>query len=97
MNCRGVEVVMRGTMQKMQNLTVGPQCRFILQDSTETTFALDHVVVQTDGFMAAFREDLMMVDIRGKTFDIRGGATVSIFSYHCGILLSNLLSPLALT
>ena len=77
MNCRGVEVMMRGVMGKMANLTVGPQCRFVLDNSTETDFALDHVVVQTDGYMAALREDRKDIEMIGKTFDIRGGATVS--------------------
>ena len=77
MNCRGVEVVLRGVMGEMSNLTVGPQCRFVLENSTETEFALDHVVVQTDGYMASLREDRKNVQIVGKTFDIRGGATVS--------------------
>jgi len=77
MNCRGVEVVMRGVMGDMQNVTVGPQCRFVLENSTETDFALDHVVVQTNGYLAALREDRKDVNMIGKTFDIRGGATVS--------------------
>lgn len=81
MNCRGVEVVMRGVMGEMANLTVGPQCRFVLENSTETDFALDHVVVQTDGYMAAVREDRKDVQMIGKTFDIRGGATVSIIPF----------------
>ena len=69
---------MRGIMGEMANLTVGPQCRFILDNSTETEFALEHVVVQTEGYMAALREDRKDVRINGKTFDIRGGAKVSI-------------------
>ena len=68
---------MRGVMGEMDNVTVGPQCRFVLENSTETGFALDHVVVQTDGYMAAVREDRKDVQMIGKTFDIRGGATVS--------------------
>lgn len=80
MNCRGVEVAMRGVMGEMTNLTVGPQCRFVLENSTETEFALDHVVVQTDGYMAAIREDRQDVRMIGKTFDIRGGAKVSSLS-----------------
>ena len=76
MNCRGVEVVMRGVMGKMTNLTVGPQCRFVLENSTETEFAFNHVVVQTGGYMAALREDRQDVRMTGKTFDIRGGAKV---------------------
>ena len=77
MNCRGVEVTMRGVMGKMANLTVGPQCLFLLENSTETEFALDHVVVQTGGYMAALRKDRQDVLMIGKTFDIRGGAKVS--------------------
>ena len=77
MNCRGVEVTLRGVMGEMNNLTVGPQCRFVLENSTEREFALDHVVVQTDGYMAALREDRQDVQMVGKTFDIRGGAKVS--------------------
>jgi len=77
MNCRGVEVAMRGVMGEMTNLTVGPECRFILENSTETEFMLDHVVVQTGGYMAALREDRQDVRMTGKTFDIRGGAKVS--------------------
>ena len=77
MNCRGVEVTIRGVMGEMNNLTVGPQCRFVLENSTETEFTLDHVVVQTDGYMAALREDRQDVQMVGKTFDIRGGAKVS--------------------
>ena len=76
--CRKVEVVMRGVMGQMANLTVGPQCRFVLENSTETQFALDHVVVQTDGYMAVLREDRMDVQMVGKNIDIRGGATVSV-------------------
>ena len=75
--CRKVEIVMRGVMGQMANLTVGPQCRFVLQDSTGTEFALDHVVVQTDGYMAMLREDRTDVEMIGKKLDIRGGATVS--------------------
>ena len=75
--CRKVEIVMRGVMGQMANLTVGPQCRFVLQDSTETEFALDHVVVQTDGYMAMLREDRTDVEMIGKKLNIRGGATVS--------------------
>ena len=69
---------MRGMMGQMANLTVGPQCRFVLENSTETQFALDHVVVQTDGYMAVLREDRMDVQMVGKNIDIRGGATVSV-------------------
>ena len=87
LNCRGVEVVTRGTMQQIQNLTVGPQCRFMLPDSTEKSFALNHVVVQTDGFMAVPREDLQMVQITGKTFDIRGGAKVTDFALVLSLYL----------
>ena len=76
--CRKVEVVMRGMMGQMANLTVGPQCRFVLENSTETQFALDHVVVQTDGYMAVLREDRVDVQMVGKNIDIRGGATVSV-------------------
>ena len=75
--CRKVEIVMRGVMGQMANLTVGPQCRFVLQDSTQTEFALDHVVVQTEGYMAMLREDRTDVEMIGKKLDIRGGATVS--------------------
>ena len=69
---------MRGVMGQMANLTVGPQCRFVLENSTETQFALDHVVIQTDGYMATLREDRMDVQMVGKNIDIRGGATVSV-------------------
>ena len=77
MNCRFVEVVLRGIMGSMKNLTVGPQCRFFLENSTETEFTLNHAVVQTGGYMAILREDRKDVQINGKTFDIRGGAMVS--------------------
>ena len=79
--CRRVEIVMRGVMGEMANLTVGPQCRFVLENSTETRFALDHVVIQTDGYMAVLREDRMDVQMVGKNIDIRGGATVSEQNY----------------
>lgn len=75
--CRSVEVMMRGTMEKMQNLTVGPHCKFVIQNSTETSFSYDHVVVQTDGFMAVDRDDQAHVTVAGKTLDIRGGGRVS--------------------
>lgn len=76
-NCRGVEVVLRGDIGEMANLTVGPRCRFVVENSTKTNFALDHVVVQTDGYMASLREDTKDVQMIGKTFDVRGGAKVS--------------------
>jgi len=75
-NCRGVEVTMRGTMEKMQNLTVGPFCKFVIQNSTETNFTYNHVVVQTHGDLSIDREDKELVTIKGKTFDIRGGGKV---------------------
>ena len=78
LNCRWVEVVLRGTMGSMSNLTIGPQCRFVLENSTETEFALNHLVVQTDGYLATIREDRKDVQLTGKTFDIRGGASVSV-------------------
>lgn len=77
MNCREVEVTIRGVIGEMKNLTVGPQCRFVLDNSSETEFMLDHMVVQTDGYMAVLREDREDVKMVGKTFDIRGGAKVS--------------------
>lgn len=76
--CRAVEVVLRGTLGKMSNLTIGPHCRFILENSTEHRFDFDHVVVQTNGFMAAVRFDQQHVTIKGKTIDIRGGAKVGM-------------------
>ena len=74
--CRAVELVLRGTIDKISNLTVGPHCRFTLENSTGNRFNFDHVVVQTDGFMAATRADQQRVEIKGKTLDIRGGAKV---------------------
>ena len=67
---------MRGTMEKMQNLTVGPYCKFVVHNSTETKFEYDHVVVQTRGFLAIDREDQALVTVTGKTLDIRGGGKV---------------------
>lgn len=75
-NCRDVEVTMRGTMEKMQNLTVGPFCKFVVHNSTETDFTYNHVVVQTHGYLAIDKDDKQLVTIEGKTFDIRGGGKV---------------------
>lgn len=83
--CRAVEVVLRGYLDKMSNLTIGPNCRFILENSTESQFDFDHVVVQTNGYMAAIRFDQQLVTLKGKTIDIRGGAKVilKIFVVYC--------------
>lgn len=80
MTCRGVEVIMKGTMERMQNLTVGPGCRFVIKDSTETEFSLGHVVVQTSGYLAIERKDQKHVTMLGEALDIRGGGKVS-FSF----------------
>lgn len=85
-NCRGVEVTMRGTMEKMQNLTVGPFCKFIIHNSTETNFTFNHVIVQTDGYLAIDREDKQLVTVKGKTIDIRGGGKVRVM--QCFLLLT---------
>lgn len=79
MTCRGVEVIMKGTMERMQKLTVGPSCRFVIKDSTETKFDLGHVVVQTSGYLAIERNDQKHVTMSGEALDIRGGGKVSIF------------------
>ena len=69
---------MRGVMQQMVNLTVGPQCRFLLTNATESVFNIDHVIVQTGGYMSTVRDDRKDVDMRGNTFDIRGGGKVGV-------------------
>ena len=65
-------------MKQMVNLTIGPQCRFLLTNATETFFAIDHVIVQTGGYMSTVRDDNQDVTFRGVTFDIRGGGKVMI-------------------
>lgn len=81
-NCRNVEVTMRGTMEKMQNFTVGPYCKFIIHNSTETNFTYNHVVVQTHGYLAIDREDKELVTISGKTLDVRGGGKVIVDTFR---------------
>lgn len=68
---------MKGTMDKMTNVTVGPGCNFDIKDSTETKFTLSYVVVQTSGYFAVERTDQAHVTFYGETLDIRGGGRVS--------------------
>lgn len=83
MTCRGLEVIMKGTMDKMTNLTIGQDCRFLIKDSTETKFTLSNIVVQTDGYFAVERNDNKHVTFYGRSLDIRGGGSVSIFNRRC--------------
>lgn len=76
LTCRGVDVVLRGTLDKLVNLTVGPHCVFNLDSPSDNHYVFDHVVVQTDGSMIV-KQDLSSTYIKGVTWDIRGGGQVS--------------------
>jgi hypothetical protein len=77
-NCHSVNVVVRGAVNALEKVTVGPQCLFSLESESEKlNLTMSKLVVQTDGRMKLMaRHDEVVV--QGISLDIRGGARVSL-------------------
>jgi hypothetical protein len=71
-----VNVVVRGAVNALEKVTVGPQCLFSLE-SEKLNLTMTKLVVQTDGRMKLMaRHDEVVV--QGVSLDIRGGARVGV-------------------
>jgi hypothetical protein len=76
-NCHSVNVVVRGAVNALEKVTVGPQCLFSLE-SEKLNLTMTKLVVQTDGRMKLMaRHDEVVV--QGVSLDIRGGARVGVY------------------
>lgn len=77
-NCHSVNVVVRGDVNGIEKVTVGPQCVFSVQrQEGNLNLTVRKLVVQTDGevkLLARHGE----VEVHGISLDIRGGARVSM-------------------
>lgn len=74
-NCHTVDVVLRGQVNSIEKVTIGPQCMFSLESNEDLYVIMRKLVIQTDGeikFMAKNGE----VEMEGMSLDIRGGAKV---------------------
>ena len=78
-NCHSVNVVVRGVLNALEKVTVGPRCLFSLDsESGKLNLSMSKLVIQTDGRMKLMaRAD--EVAIQGISLDIRGGAGVSVY------------------
>lgn len=76
-NCHSVNVVVRGDVNGIEKVTVGPQCVFSLQHHDKNlNLTMSKLVVQTDGKMKLLAKH-GEVEVQGISLDIRGGARVS--------------------
>ena len=74
-NCHMVDVVLRGHVNSIEKVTIGPQCMFSLESNEDLYVIMRKLVIQTDGeikFMAKNGK----VEMEGMSLDIRGGAKV---------------------
>ena len=74
--CRGVGIIMSGTLYELKNLTVGSQCHFALTNTIATSFSFDHVLIQRLGQLTVKNRDEVEVSISGITFSVHGGGKV---------------------
>lgn len=75
-NCHSVNVVVRGVVNALEKVTVGPQCFFSLESENEKlNLAMNKLVIQTDGRMKLMAK-VQDVVVQGISLDIRGGGKV---------------------
>ena len=75
-NCHTVNVVVRGVVNALEKVTVGPQCFFSLESEKEKlNLTMNKLVIQTDGRMKLMEKDQEVV-VQGISLDIRGGGKV---------------------
>ena len=80
-NCHTVNVVVRGVVNALEKVTVGPQCFFSLESEKETlNLTMNKLVIQTDGRMKLMAKDQEVV-VQGISLDIRGGGKVRVHIY----------------
>ena len=80
-NCHTVNVVVRGVVNALEKVTVGPQCFFSLDSEKETlNLTMNKLVIQTDGHMKLMAKDQEVV-VQGISLDIRGGGKVRVHIY----------------
>ena len=76
-NCHVVDIVVRGDVNKIENVTVGPKCLFLVGPEQEILdLTMRKLVIQTGGEMRLMAGNGQVV-LEGISMDIRGGAKVS--------------------
>ncbi|XP_077861760.1 LOW QUALITY PROTEIN: uncharacterized protein LOC100369350 [Saccoglossus kowalevskii] len=76
LDCRNVELIIRGEFDEMENLTISKGCAFTLQHLTSTTTFLHHVIVKTDAQFTVLTKGQSITTLEGATFSIRSGGLV---------------------
>ena len=81
-NCHSVNIIVRGAVNALEKVTVGPRCLFSLQSVNEKlNLTMKKIIVQTNGRMQLMaRSDEVVV--QGISLDIRGGAKVSMRKFQ---------------
>ena len=88
-NCHSVNVVVRGAVNAIKKVTVGPQCALSLERYNEKlNLTMGKLVIQTDGTIKLMAKP--EVEVQGVSLDIRGGARVSM----CIIFLKAQRTPI---
>ena len=78
-NCHSVNVVVRGDLNVLEKVTVGPQCLFSVEGG-KLNLTMRKLVIQTGGHMKLMARPREVV-VQGILLDIRGGAKVSVFNF----------------
>ena len=78
-NCHSVNVVVRGDLNVLEKVTVGPQCLFSVEGG-KLNLTMRKLVIQTGGHMKLMARPREVV-VQGISLDIRGGAKVSVFKF----------------
>jgi hypothetical protein len=76
-NCHSVNVVVRGDLNVLEKVTIGPQCMFSVEGD-KLNLTMRKLVIQTGGHMTLMAKPEEVV-VHGISLDIRGGAIVSVY------------------